>query len=226
MLNLSGALGLHGNALFRLALPRLRLAERHEIITAAARHLQRPHHKPLQGIQHGGHSNPNRLRQLEAQSLLQVVAHKGAVVAPLIGEDAVDTYALRVILESEALRQSIPLLEAEDIALARSYITQLENETRHAEIGRLNRLFHMTLYSKASNKKLLQLIETELNEEERFLRFHLSSMGPGKLTQDDHNDLVEAASNKAVDDAIRVLERHLNKAAQIIKAYLSRQPAA
>jgi DNA-binding GntR family transcriptional regulator len=162
------------------------------------------------------------LRQLEAQSLLQVVAHKGAVVAPLIGEDAVDAYALRVILESEALRQSIPHLDAGDIALARSYISQLENETRHAEIGRLNRLFHMSLYSKASNKKLLRLIEIELNEEERFLRFHLSSMGLGKLTQDDHNQLVDAASEKSVEEAIRVLERHLNTGVTAIKAYLSR----
>jgi DNA-binding GntR family transcriptional regulator len=165
------------------------------------------------------------LRQLEAQSLLQVVAHKGAVVAPLIGEDAVDTYALRVILESEALRQSIPLLDADDIALARSYIRQLENETRHAEIGRLNRLFHMSLYSKASNKKLLRLIEIELNEEERFLRFHLSSMGLGKLTQDDHNALVDAANDKSVEDAIRVLEKHLNTAAITIKAYLADRAA-
>ncbi|CAK9891929.1 MULTISPECIES: GntR family transcriptional regulator [Pseudomonas] len=165
------------------------------------------------------------LRQLEAQSLLQVVAHKGAVVAPLIGEDAVDTYALRVILESEALRQSIPLLDAEDIALARGYIAQLENETRHAEIGRLNRLFHMSLYSKASNQKLLRLIENELNEEERFLRFHLSSMGLGKLTQDDHIGLVDAANDKSVEDAIRILERHLNNGAKTIKAYLSRQSA-
>ncbi|WP_327439332.1 GntR family transcriptional regulator [Pseudomonas donghuensis] len=163
------------------------------------------------------------LRQLEAQSLLQVVAHKGAVVAPLIGEDAVDTYALRVILESEALRQSIPLLDADDIALARSYIAQLENETRHAEIGRLNRLFHMSLYSKASNQKLLRLIENELNEEERFLRFHLSSMGLGKLTQDDHIGLVDAANDKSVEDAVRILERHLNNGAKTIKAYLSRQ---
>ena len=77
------------------------------------------------------------LRQLEAQSLLKVEMHKGAVVAPLIGEDAVDTYALRVLLESEALRQSIPLLDASDITSARGYIQQLENETRHAEIGRL-----------------------------------------------------------------------------------------
>ncbi|MFK0090876.1 GntR family transcriptional regulator [Pseudomonas sp. NPDC090755] len=164
------------------------------------------------------------LRQLEAQSLLQVVAHKGAVVAPLIGEDAMDTYALRVILESEALRQSIPLLDADDIALARSYIAQLENETRHSEIGRLNRLFHMSLYSKASNKKLLRLIEIELNEEERFLRFHLSSMGLGKLTQDDHNGLVDAANDKSIDDAIRILERHLNSAQRTIRAYLSSRP--
>ncbi|MCW2268791.1 HTH-type transcriptional repressor CsiR [compost metagenome] len=165
------------------------------------------------------------LRQLEAQSLLQVVAHKGAVVAPLIGEDAMDTYALRVILESEALRQSVPRLGPEDITLARSYIAQLENETRHAEIGRLNRLFHMCLYSKASNKKLLRLIEIELNEEERFLRFHLSSMGLGKLTQDDHNALVDAASDKSVEDAIHILERHLNKAEITIKAYLNSRTA-
>ncbi|QVM91582.1 GntR family transcriptional regulator [Pseudomonas entomophila] len=166
------------------------------------------------------------LRQLEAQSLLQVVMHKGAVVAPLIGEDAVDTYALRVILETEALRQSIPLLDANDIAQARGYIQQLENETRHAEIGRLNRLFHMALYSKAHNQKLLRMIEIELNEEERFLRFHLSSMGLGKLTQDDHIALVDAASDKLVDDAVKLLEAHLNNAARTIRKYLDRQSTA
>lgn len=165
------------------------------------------------------------LRQLEAQSLLQVVMHKGAVVAPLIGEDAVDTYALRVLLETEALRQSIPLLDDDDIAQARGYIQQLENETRHAEIGRLNRLFHMSLYSKAGNQKLLRLIEIELNEEERFLRFHLSSMGLGKLTQDDHIALTDAASDKLVDEAVRLLEAHLNNASRTIRKYLDRQTA-
>ena len=163
------------------------------------------------------------IRQLEAQSLLKVVMHKGAVVAPLIGEDAVDTYDLRLILESEALRQSIPLLDAADIALARDYIRQLETETRHAEIGRLNRLFHMTLYGKATNQKLLRLIDNELSEEERFLRFHLSSMGLGQLTQDDHTALAEAASDKLIDEALLVLERHLSNASRTIRAYLNRQ---
>ncbi len=54
------------------------------------------------------------LRQLEAQSLLHVVTHKGAVVAPLIEDNSAETYALRMLLESEALRLSIPLLTDAD----------------------------------------------------------------------------------------------------------------
>jgi DNA-binding GntR family transcriptional regulator len=63
------------------------------------------------------------LRQLEAQSLLHVVTHKGAVVAPLIEDNSAETYALRMLLESEALRLSIPLLSADDIAQADAFIT-------------------------------------------------------------------------------------------------------
>jgi len=164
------------------------------------------------------------LRQLEAQSLLNVVPHKGAVVAALIDNDAVETYALRSLLESEALRLSIPLLTAEDIAQARDYIRQLDVQTDYAEIGRLNRLFHMSLYQKAPNSKLLRFIERELAEEERFLRFHLSSMGLGKLTQDDHIALVDAANDKAIDVAVAVLQRHLENASITIRRYLEQGP--
>ncbi|CAH0258097.1 GntR family transcriptional regulator [Pseudomonas brassicacearum] len=160
------------------------------------------------------------LRQLEAQSLLNVVQHKGAVVAPLITNNAVETYALRSVLESFALRLSIPLLDDSDLALAAQYIEQLETETNHAEIGKLNRLFHMSLYHKAPNSKLLALIERELNEEERFLRFHLSSMGLGKLSQDDHRALLEAARAKDIDNAVVLLERHLEKASVTMRQYL------
>ena len=130
------------------------------------------------------------------------------------------------VLESEALRQSVPRLTPEDIDQARDYIRQLQEQTEHAELGRLNRLFHMTLYSKASNQRLLRLIEHELNQEERFLRFHLSSMGLGTLTQDDHLALLDAASQRQVETAVQVLEAHLNKGAQTIRAYLDRQPAS
>ena len=165
------------------------------------------------------------LRQLEAQSLLRVETHKGAVVAPLINEDATDAYALRILLESEALRQSIPLLTADDVKLAGSYIEQLEVETDYSKIGTLNRMFHMTLYSRAQNKRLLKLVEDGLNEEERFLRFNLKYMGLGKLSQNDHRELLQMAEAGAVDETVHALAHHLNRGVEAINTYLNSRSA-
>ncbi|MBI6856021.1 GntR family transcriptional regulator [Pseudomonas lijiangensis] len=165
------------------------------------------------------------LRQLEAQSLLRVETHKGAVVAPLITEDAVDAYGLRILLESEALRLSIPLLDAEDLATARRCIEALEVETDYSKMGTLNRLFHMALYAKTPNKRLMRLVEEGLNEEERFLRFNLSSMGLGKLSQDDHWELLRLAEEKAVEEIVGALQNHLNRGVKAITQYLNSKKA-
>nr|WP_207196837.1 GntR family transcriptional regulator [Pseudomonas sp. TH08] len=165
------------------------------------------------------------LRQLEAQALLNVTAHKGAVVAALIQDDATQTYELRILLESEALRQSIPLLAATDIERAANLIDELENQQDYSEIGRLNRLFHMTLYSKAPNKRLLRLVEDGLNEEERFLRFNLEAMGLGKISQDDHRAMLQTVIERDVDHAVALLKQHLNRGVEVITRYLA-SPAA
>lgn len=161
------------------------------------------------------------LRQLEAQALLNVVAHKGAVVAPLVQGDAVETYALRILLESEALRLSIPLLEKEDFETSARHIDNMETEQNYSEIGRLNRLFHMSLYYKAPNRRLLSLIEEGLNEEERFLRFNLEAMGLGKLSQDDHRALLLAAEDRDIERAVKLLEHHLDRGVEVITRYLA-----
>jgi DNA-binding GntR family transcriptional regulator len=166
------------------------------------------------------------LRQLEAQSLLRVELHKGAVVAPLIGEDAVDAYALRILLESEALRLSVPLLDAEDFAEARLCIEKLEVETDYSEMGRLNRRFHMALYAKVPNKRLAAAVEQGLSEEERFLRFNLSAMGLGKLAQDDHWELLNLARDGKVEEAVQALQLHLNRGVKAVTQYLHSQANA
>jgi len=160
------------------------------------------------------------LRQLEAQGLVHVVANKGAVVAPLITEDATETYALRILLESEALRLSLPLLVAEDFVDARRCIEALEAQTGFDEVGRLNREFHMSLYRRAPNQRLLRLVESGLVEEERFLRFNLAQMGLGKLTQEDHRALLAAVEAGDSALAIDLLQTHLQRGIAAIKRYL------
>ena len=160
------------------------------------------------------------LRQLEAQSLLHVVTHKGAVVAPLIEDNSAETYALRMLLESEALRLSIPLLTETDLSEAEACINALECEKDYTEIGRLNRLFHMVLYGKAPNQRLLTLVEHGLNEEERFLRFNLEAMGLGETSQEDHRELLSLVAQKKVDESILTLRNHLMRGMEVIATYL------
>ena len=143
------------------------------------------------------------------------------MVAPLVQGDAVETYALRILLESEALRLSIPLLVDEDLEQAARYIDELETENNYTEIGRLNRLFHMALYCKAPNQRLLRLVEDGLNEEERFLRFNLEAMGLGKISQEDHRALLRAVEDRDVERAVKLLEQHLNRGVEVITRYLN-----
>ena len=161
------------------------------------------------------------LRQLEAQSLLHVVTHKGAVVAPLIEDNSAETYALRMLLESEALRLSIPLLTDADLAQAEACINALESEKDYTEIGRLSRLFHMVLYGKAPNQRLLTLVEHGLNEEERFLRFNLEAMGLGETSQEDHRELLSLVAQRKVEESILTLRNHLMRGMEVIATYLS-----
>ena len=161
------------------------------------------------------------LRQLEAQSLLHVVTHKGAVVAPLIEDNSAETYALRMLLESEALRLSIPLLTDADLTQAEACINALESEKDYTKIGRLNRLFHMVLYGKAPNQRLLTLVEHGLNEEERFLRFNLEAMGLGETSQEDHRELLSLVAQRKVEESILTLRNHLMRGMEVIATYLS-----
>ncbi len=163
------------------------------------------------------------LMKLEAQGLVRNVPNKGAVVLQMNVNEAVDTYSLRLILEPEALRQSIPHLREEDFAQAREYVTEMENETDLASLGRLNRLFHMSLYRRSTNHKLLSLINVELHEEERFLRFHLAAMGLEEMAQEDHKALISLAEARAPEEAVAVLRQHLQQACATIKNYLEQQ---
>ena len=116
---------------------------------------------------------------------------------------------------------SIPLLTQSDIEQAGALIDTLECETDYTEIGRLNRLFHMALYGKAPNQRLLNLVEHGLNEEERFLRFNLEAMGLGKTSQEDHRELLNLVAQKKVEQSVLTLRNHLMRGMEVITQYLN-----
>lgn len=162
------------------------------------------------------------LRQLEAQALIEFTPHKGAVVSEISAQDQADTYLIRRALEPVAFAQSIPHLTREDLDRAEELIGDMDRESDHGRLGELNRRFHLSLYAHAGSPKLLRLVERQLTEHDRYLRFHLTIMGRDHMSQADHRAMVAAAGVRDIDTAIAVLQRHIDVAAEEGARFLDR----
>ena len=165
------------------------------------------------------------LRQLEAQALVDVLPHRGAVVTAISAVDAADGYAIRRALEPAVLRLSIPRLTAADLAEAAQLIAAMDEEADPARMGQLNRCFHMALYRAAGHARMLALVGQELAGFDRYLRFHLAAQGREHMAQQDHRAMLAAAGAGDVAAAVAVLERHLDQAAAAIAAFFTRRGA-
>lgn len=161
------------------------------------------------------------LRKLEAQALLDFVPHKGAVVTEISAADAMDIYAIRMALEPATFERSIPHLDIDDFSRADELIADMDNEQDPALMGELNRRFHMTLYGAAGCPKLIALTQSHLASFDRYLRFHLAVNGPAHLSQEEHRAMLEAARDRDVARAIKVLRAHIETAARTIEAFFA-----
>jgi DNA-binding GntR family transcriptional regulator len=163
------------------------------------------------------------LRQLEAQGLVDFEPHRGAVVVEISLREAMDNYAIRAALEPQALRLSMPHLTEVDFALADELIAEIDAEQDPSRMGELNRRFHMTLYAQAGLPRLLALTEQHLVSADRYLRFHLATVGD--MGQDEHREIVAACRAYDEATALAVLLRHHTRASLLMQDYLRSREA-
>ncbi|TJW59181.1 MAG: GntR family transcriptional regulator, partial [Mesorhizobium sp.] len=99
---------------------------------------------------------------------------KGAHVARMDAAEIREIFAVRALLEGEALRLSIPNLGKEKLDEAGYVLNQIDAEPNIGRWGTLNRAFHLALYSACGNTRLLGLIEAHHNAADRYVRILLS----------------------------------------------------
>src|SRR5205085_10379224 len=122
------------------------------------------------------------LRQLEAEGLISIVQHRGAVVRALSPDDVEELFTIRALLEPELLKLSIPHLTEADFAQAdkilRMYIRELKRANHVGAWGQLNWQFHSVLYSRANRPYFTSVLRNINNNAERYTRFQ-PSLTPG-----------------------------------------------
>lgn len=150
------------------------------------------------------------LRQLEAEGLVQIIPHRGAVVSTLSPEELRELYEIRITLESLAVRRAIPNVTMDVVQELERLLAELERTEDPLTWLDLNREFHNALYAPSGLKRLCHLIDTLRRNTERYLRIYVGPLGRIPLAQREHRKILEAYRERDADTAVAALQEHLS----------------
>lgn len=160
------------------------------------------------------------LKILAGEGLVEFTANKGATIARLSAEEALDIFAIRILLETEALALSVPYLTEDDFI----YLSDLvEQETKCEDpkyYNEINKLFHATLYKYCSNRYLNELIEQQHNIVGRYLVFYLDRLDFKVQSNNEHRAILEACQAGEFALAKRKLKKHMQQAGKKLAQFL------
>jgi len=167
------------------------------------------------------------LRQLEAEGLIKIVAHKGAVVSSLSSEEIEELFDIRALLECEVLRLSIPHLTEADFekaeAILQTFDKALLPKGDVSSWGRLNTQFHAILYSRANRPHFMAIIRQINNNGERYTRLQLYLTRAFERAKREHRQLLDLCRKRDVEAASKLLEQHIHTAGQTLKESLQQR---
>jgi DNA-binding GntR family transcriptional regulator len=163
------------------------------------------------------------LVQLEAEGLVRILPHRGAVVSELSTGEIREVFELRALLEPRLLRQSVPRLTSEDFSALRTILSDFGSALRTDHVGRwgeLNTAFHMRLYEKAGRPRTVAFVSTLLREADRHTRLQLSLTDGRERAAREHEGLLALCEAGDTRGACKLLKVHIEHVGAALVAFL------
>lgn len=169
------------------------------------------------------------LMQLEADGLVKIHPHRGAIVVALSPAEILELFELRALLEPRLLRTSAPHLTPADYERLRDILHEYSVELRAKRAsrwGELNCAFHMLLYSHAGQPRALAIVANLLQECDRHTRIQLSFSGNPERAEAEHAGILRRCADGDIDGACALLEEHIGSVSRSLLDRLVTDAAA
>lgn len=150
------------------------------------------------------------LKRLEAEGLVEFQRNRGAVVKSITEPEIEQIFEVRAMLESNALRLSVPHMTEETFHKAEKYCDAFAQETNVARWAELNWQFHSCLYEDANRPFLMNLIRSVNDRIERYLRVQLTLSGGTGDDDREHREILAACREGNADRAAELLHQHIS----------------
>jgi len=160
------------------------------------------------------------LQLLKGEGYICIEANKGATASIINPEQIDELFALKVLLETDLLAASLPLISDEKLCEARSIATKLDIITSASNCSELTKQYYNCLYSgikRPETQKLLNIIRIKTERCSRMLY--------QKSQYQQHNNiavkkLLEYCCDRQADRAVSQLKYHLTDTKNEIKRLL------
>ncbi|MDR6123080.1 DNA-binding GntR family transcriptional regulator [Bacillus sp. SLBN-46] len=153
-------------------------------------------------------------QKLEAEGLIKLEPHKGAVVKSIHVGDIEEIYALRAELEKMAVYQSIEHLTDEDIKQLTVLVEQMELSEDVDEFINYNIEFHRLLIKRCTWERLNSFISTLWNGLPQQTPHILH--GQKDTSNIEHRSILNAVMNKDKETAANLVSNHISRTGNML----------
>ena len=158
------------------------------------------------------------LTMLEAEGLVEMAPHRGAMVCSFTIEDVWDIYDLRAVLEGHAARRAADRIDESGLARLRSSAENMENvlpgrfADHEEEIRYLvatNQEFHGTIVAASRNRRLEKLLRRTVEVPLMFKAFYWYGPHERTISNHYHRQILEALAAGDGERAEIIMREHV-----------------
>ena len=152
------------------------------------------------------------LVQLEAEGLVKIQPHKGALVADFSTDEIQELFEFRSLIEPRLLEKSAPKLAKADFERLHGILEEYRGELRNLNVDRwgdLNTQLHSLLYSHAGSPKIESTAHQLLQSSDRFTRMQIYYTDGRERAEREHDLIVDLCQKRDIASASEVLRKHI-----------------
>jgi DNA-binding GntR family transcriptional regulator len=163
--------------------------------------------------------------QLQAEGLVRIDPHRGAVVFHPTVEDLKEFYEIREVLESLAVSLAIPNLDPDGVKGMNALIDKMRKTDDARRWMTLNDEFHLRLYERAGRPRLNGLIENLRDASTPYIHMYVAGRPPAARANEEHQAILDACLRGDRPAAEAAIRDHLRSASRDLVAFLGGEGA-
>jgi DNA-binding GntR family transcriptional regulator len=154
------------------------------------------------------------LLQLRSEGLVDIFAHRGFQVRPLLESEMTEVFRLRLDIEPLAAAKGARCAAANDRGAAHDALQALNAALAAAALGDagdLNCAFHLALIVPRVNPVTSEVLYRLHTLSQRYVRLHLQGAGRAKRATREHSAIYRAWAEQDVEETRRLVRAHIEE---------------